>query len=46
LTAVYLVMGGYFAVAVSDFIRGIVEFAGVLVNGLSPGPTGRRPAAL
>ncbi len=30
LTAVYLVMGGYFAVAVSDFIRGIVEFAGVL----------------
>jgi SSS family transporter len=31
LTAVYLVMGGYFAVAVSDFIRGIVEFAGVLV---------------
>jgi SSS family solute:Na+ symporter len=31
LTAVYLVMGGYFAVAVSDFIRGIVEFAGVLI---------------
>ena len=31
LTAVYLVMGGYFAVAVSDFIRGIVEFAGVLL---------------
>ncbi len=30
LTAVYLVMGGYFAVAVSDFIRGIIEFAGVL----------------
>ena len=29
LTAVYLVMGGYFAVAVSDFIRGIVEFLGV-----------------
>jgi solute:Na+ symporter, SSS family len=28
---VYLVMGGYFAVAISDFIRGIVEFAGVLV---------------
>ena len=26
LTGVYLVMGGYFAVAVSDFIRGIVEF--------------------
>jgi SSS family transporter len=31
LTAVYLVMGGYFAVAISDFIRGIIEFAGVLV---------------
>src|SRR5512144_3356180 len=31
LTAVYLVMGGYFAVAISDFIRGIVEFAGVMV---------------
>jgi solute:Na+ symporter, SSS family len=31
LTAIYLVMGGYFAVAVSDFIRGIIEFAGVLV---------------
>lgn len=31
LTAVYLVMGGYFAVAVSDFIRGIIEFAGVMV---------------
>ncbi|HUK66320.1 MAG TPA: sodium:solute symporter family protein [Anaeromyxobacteraceae bacterium] len=31
LTAVYLVMGGYFAVAVSDFIRGIVEFGGVMV---------------
>jgi SSS family transporter len=30
LTGVYLVMGGYFAVAVSDFIRGIVEFFGVL----------------
>ena len=30
LTGVYLVMGGYFAVAISDFIRGIVEFAGVL----------------
>ena len=30
LTGVYLVMGGYFAVAVSDFIRGIVEFLGVL----------------
>ncbi len=31
LTALYLVMGGYFAVAVSDFIRGIVEFAGVMI---------------
>lgn len=31
LTGVYLMIGGYFAVAVSDFIRGIVEFAGVLV---------------
>jgi len=31
LTGVYLIMGGYFAVALSDFIRGIVEFAGVLV---------------
>jgi solute:Na+ symporter, SSS family len=31
LTGVYLVMGGYFAVAISDFIRGIVEFAGVVV---------------
>lgn len=30
LTAVYLVMGGYLAVAISDFVRGIVEFAGVL----------------
>lgn len=30
LTAVYLVMGGYFAVAVSDFVRGILEFAGVM----------------
>lgn len=31
ITGVYLVMGGYFAVAVSDFIRGIVEFFGVLL---------------
>ena len=31
LTAVYLVMGGYFAVAISDFIRGIIEFIGVMV---------------
>jgi SSS family transporter len=30
LTGVYLIMGGYFAVAVSDFIRGIVEFFGVV----------------
>ncbi|MFO1477963.1 MAG: sodium/solute symporter [Verrucomicrobiota bacterium] len=30
VTGIYLVMGGYFAVAVSDFIRGIVEFAGVV----------------
>lgn len=30
LTAIYLVMGGYFAVAVSDFLRGIVEFFGVM----------------
>jgi SSS family transporter len=30
LTAVYLVMGGYFAVALSDFIRGIIEFGGVM----------------
>ncbi|MHB9129884.1 MAG: sodium:solute symporter family protein [Armatimonadota bacterium] len=31
VTGVYLVMGGYFAVAISDFIRGIVEFFGVLI---------------
>ena len=31
LTAIYLVMGGYFAVAVSDFFRGIIEFAGVMI---------------
>ena len=30
LTAIYLVMGGYFAVAVSDFFRGIIEFGGVM----------------
>lgn len=30
LTAIYLVMGGYFAVAFSDFIRGIIEFGGVM----------------
>lgn len=31
LTAIYLVMGGYFAVAISDFVRGIVEFGGVML---------------
>ncbi len=31
LTGLYLIMGGYFAVAISDFIRGIVEFGGVLL---------------
>src|SRR5208283_2081065 len=31
LTGLYLVMGGYLAVAISDFIRGIVEFVGVLM---------------
>lgn len=31
LTAIYLVMGGYFAVAVSDFFRGIIEFGGVML---------------
>ncbi|MEI6521073.1 MAG: sodium:solute symporter [bacterium] len=31
LTGVYLMMGGYFAVAVSDFIRGIIEFLGVMI---------------
>ncbi len=31
ITGVYLVMGGYLAVAISDFIRGIVEFAAVMV---------------
>jgi SSS family transporter len=31
LTGIYLVMGGYFAVAISDFIRGIVEFVGVML---------------
>lgn len=31
LTAVYLTMGGYFAVAISDFIRGIIEFGGVML---------------
>jgi len=30
LTGVYLVMGGYLAVAISDFLRGIVEFVGVV----------------
>lgn len=31
LTGVYLVMGGYFALALSDFLRGIVELVGVIV---------------
>lgn len=31
LTGVYLVMGGYLAVVVSDFVRGLVELAGVLL---------------
>ena len=31
LTGVYLMMGGYFAVALSDFFRGIIEFIGVIV---------------
>ena len=31
LTAIYLVMGGYFAVAISDFVRGIIEFTGVMI---------------
>jgi len=31
LTGVYLMMGGYLAVAVSDFIRGILEFFGVML---------------
>jgi SSS family transporter len=30
ITGLYLVMGGYLAVAVSDFIRGLLEFGGVL----------------
>lgn len=31
LTGFYLILGGYFAVAISDFLRGIIEFAGVLI---------------
>ena len=31
LTGVYLAMGGYFAIAISDFIRGIVELFGVIL---------------
>ncbi len=31
LTGLYLIMGGYFAVALSDFLRGLVEFGGVLL---------------
>ena len=36
-------MGGYFAVAISDFIRGIVEFVGVLVMVLLLAGHERRP---
>ncbi|MHB1134815.1 MAG: sodium:solute symporter family protein [Chloroflexota bacterium] len=31
LTAVYLVMGGYFALTLTDFLRGIVEVVGAVV---------------
>ncbi len=31
LTGVYLIMGGYLALAITDFMRGIVELAGVIV---------------
>ena len=31
LTGVYLIMGGYLALALTDFIRGIVEILGVIV---------------
>ncbi|HHX39045.1 MAG TPA: sodium/solute symporter [Armatimonadetes bacterium] len=31
LTGVYLIMGGYLALAVTDFLRGIIELAGVVV---------------
>jgi len=31
LTAVYLVMGGYFAVALTDFVQGFIMIAGVIV---------------
>lgn len=31
LTAVYLVMGGYLALALTDFLRGIIELVGVVV---------------
>lgn len=31
LTGVYLIMGGYFALTVTDLIRGIVELAGVVI---------------
>ena len=31
LTGVYLIMGGYLALAITDFIRGIVELVGVVV---------------
>ena len=31
LTGVYLIMGGYFALTITDFIRGIVEWIGVII---------------
>jgi len=31
LTGIYLIMGGYFALTITDFIRGIVELVGVTV---------------
>jgi SSS family transporter len=31
LTGVYLVMGGYLALAITDFIRGLVELVGVII---------------
>lgn len=31
LTGVYLMMGGYFALTITDFIRGIIEWLGVVI---------------
>ena len=31
LTGVYLIMGGYFALTLTDFLRGIVEIVGAIV---------------